>query len=267
MARLGIWCRYDGAPGCRGVAGWRPRAPRGVLGGPASSGGGLGPRRLASTGPRGAGQPPLRLRAGPQRASEPDAPAPDEHVRSRPGSCRDDVLRLGASHLNIGQPADEGHIVLADPEGNEFCVIEPDNAYLAGAASLANSLSVALRASRRTSGCDARSCRARCLIWATKEAGRDSVTLRVVVAALLTGRGSECLPLGFEGAWAGGSSTAAAGAGASDGPRGRRAGGGGSAAVRERPGTAARGVRSLLMPSPLPFAPVRGHRCWSGSLV
>ena len=93
------------------------------------------------------------------------------------------------------------------------------------------------------------------------------ILVPVVVAALLAGRGSECLPLGFDGAWAEGSSTAAAGAGASDGPRGRRAGGGGSAAVRERPGTAARGVRSLLMPSPLPFAPVRGHRCWSGSLV
>ena len=49
------------------------------------------------------------------------------------------ALRLGASHLDVGQRADEGHIVLADPEGNEFCVIEPDNAYLAGAASLANS--------------------------------------------------------------------------------------------------------------------------------
>ncbi len=42
------------------------------------------------------------------------------------------ALRLGASHLDVGQRPEEGHIVLADPEGNEFCVIEPGNAFLAG---------------------------------------------------------------------------------------------------------------------------------------
>ncbi len=42
------------------------------------------------------------------------------------------ALSLGASHLDIGQRGDEGHVVLADPEGNEFCVIEPDNNFLAG---------------------------------------------------------------------------------------------------------------------------------------
>ncbi len=42
------------------------------------------------------------------------------------------ALRLGASHLDVGQRPEEGHLVLADPEGNEFCVIEPDNAFLAG---------------------------------------------------------------------------------------------------------------------------------------
>jgi uncharacterized protein len=36
------------------------------------------------------------------------------------------LVELGARHIDIGQgPADE-HVVLADPEGNEFCVIEPD---------------------------------------------------------------------------------------------------------------------------------------------
>ena len=40
-------------------------------------------------------------------------------------------LRLGARHLDVGQRPDEGHVVLADPEGNEFCVIEPDNSFLA----------------------------------------------------------------------------------------------------------------------------------------
>ncbi|TWE10198.1 VOC family protein [Rudaeicoccus suwonensis] len=42
------------------------------------------------------------------------------------------ALDLGGSHLDVGQRGDEGHVVLADPEGNEFCVIEPDNRFLAG---------------------------------------------------------------------------------------------------------------------------------------
>jgi predicted enzyme related to lactoylglutathione lyase len=42
------------------------------------------------------------------------------------------ALSLGASHLDVGQRPEEGHVVLADPEGNEFCVIGPDSAYLAG---------------------------------------------------------------------------------------------------------------------------------------
>lgn len=42
------------------------------------------------------------------------------------------ALRLGARHLDVGQRAEEEHIVLADPEGNAFCVIEPGNAYLTG---------------------------------------------------------------------------------------------------------------------------------------
>ena len=42
------------------------------------------------------------------------------------------ALRLGAAHVDVGQRREEGHIVLADPEGNEFCVIEHGNAYLAG---------------------------------------------------------------------------------------------------------------------------------------
>jgi catechol 2,3-dioxygenase-like lactoylglutathione lyase family enzyme len=42
------------------------------------------------------------------------------------------ALGLGARHLDVGQRPEEGHIVLADPDGNEFCVIEPGNAFLAG---------------------------------------------------------------------------------------------------------------------------------------
>jgi predicted enzyme related to lactoylglutathione lyase len=41
------------------------------------------------------------------------------------------LVEAGARHIDIGQSPDEGHVVLADPEGNEFCVIEPDNSFLA----------------------------------------------------------------------------------------------------------------------------------------
>ena len=40
-------------------------------------------------------------------------------------------LELGARHIDIGQRPEEGHVVLADPEGNEFCVIEAGNKFLA----------------------------------------------------------------------------------------------------------------------------------------
>ncbi len=40
-------------------------------------------------------------------------------------------LELGARHIDIGQRPEEGHVVLADPEGNEFCVIPPGNNFLA----------------------------------------------------------------------------------------------------------------------------------------
>ncbi len=42
------------------------------------------------------------------------------------------VLRSGGRHLDVGQGPGEDHVVLADPEGNELCVIEPGNGYLAG---------------------------------------------------------------------------------------------------------------------------------------
>ena len=32
-------------------------------------------------------------------------------------------LELGARHIDVGQRPEEGHVVLADPEGNEFCVL------------------------------------------------------------------------------------------------------------------------------------------------
>ncbi|KKD06017.1 VOC family protein [Streptomyces sp. WM6386] len=43
----------------------------------------------------------------------------------------DRALRLGAHHIDVGQLPEEGHVVLADPDGNEFCVIEAGNNFLA----------------------------------------------------------------------------------------------------------------------------------------
>jgi catechol 2,3-dioxygenase-like lactoylglutathione lyase family enzyme len=40
-------------------------------------------------------------------------------------------LELGAQHIDVGQLPEEGHVVLADPEGNEFCVVEAGNNFLA----------------------------------------------------------------------------------------------------------------------------------------
>lgn len=42
------------------------------------------------------------------------------------------ALAIGAGHVDVGQKPEEGHVVLADPGGNYFCVIEPGNGYLAG---------------------------------------------------------------------------------------------------------------------------------------
>jgi hypothetical protein len=34
------------------------------------------------------------------------------------------LVGLGARRINIGQRGDEGFVVLADPDGNEFCVLD-----------------------------------------------------------------------------------------------------------------------------------------------
>jgi predicted enzyme related to lactoylglutathione lyase len=41
------------------------------------------------------------------------------------------LVELGARPIDVGQKPDDDHVVLADPEGNEFCVIEPGNTFLA----------------------------------------------------------------------------------------------------------------------------------------
>jgi predicted enzyme related to lactoylglutathione lyase len=42
-----------------------------------------------------------------------------------------ELLAIGATHADVGQDPDDTHVVLADPEGNEFCIIEPSNRFLA----------------------------------------------------------------------------------------------------------------------------------------
>jgi predicted enzyme related to lactoylglutathione lyase len=41
------------------------------------------------------------------------------------------LLELGGRHIDIGQGPDDTHVVLADPDGNELCILEPDNNFLA----------------------------------------------------------------------------------------------------------------------------------------
>lgn len=48
----------------------------------------------------------------------------------------DRALGLGGRYLDVGQSPDEDHVVLADPEGNELCVVGPDNRFLAGTATI-----------------------------------------------------------------------------------------------------------------------------------
>ncbi|HEY3831092.1 MAG TPA: VOC family protein [Acidimicrobiia bacterium] len=62
---------------------------------------------------------------------------------------QESVARLidhGGQHIDIGQRPDEPHVVLADPEGNELCVIEPGNKFLAGCGRLGSITCVGTRA-------------------------------------------------------------------------------------------------------------------------
>jgi hypothetical protein len=47
------------------------------------------------------------------------------------------AVALGAEHIDVGQLPEDGHIVLDDPAGNHFCVIEPGNRFLSGCGFLA----------------------------------------------------------------------------------------------------------------------------------
>ena len=41
------------------------------------------------------------------------------------------MVGLGARHIDVGQSPDE-HVVLAEPDANEFCIIEPSNSFYDG---------------------------------------------------------------------------------------------------------------------------------------
>ncbi len=83
----------------------------------------------------------FRLRYSATEDPKPDCNGMHFHLTSTSLAHQEETvgraLALGASHLDVGQTPDEGHIVLADPEGNEFCVIEPGNSFLAGCGYLA----------------------------------------------------------------------------------------------------------------------------------
>jgi len=80
----------------------------------------------------------LALRFVPGTARRASAQPNRMHLHLTSTSLDDQQRRVqqardaGAHHLDVGQRPEEGHVVLADPEGNEFCVIEPGNRFLAG---------------------------------------------------------------------------------------------------------------------------------------
>jgi catechol 2,3-dioxygenase-like lactoylglutathione lyase family enzyme len=56
------------------------------------------------------------------------------------------VLDLGGRHIDVGQAPDADYVVLADPEGNEFCVMDPGDTWLAGTGFLGEVTCVGSRA-------------------------------------------------------------------------------------------------------------------------
>jgi Glyoxalase-like domain len=42
-----------------------------------------------------------------------------------------ELVDVGATHIDIGQDPTDTHVVLSDPDGNEFCIIDPHNRFLA----------------------------------------------------------------------------------------------------------------------------------------
>jgi catechol 2,3-dioxygenase-like lactoylglutathione lyase family enzyme len=71
----------------------------------------------------------FRLRFVP--TTDPKVVANRIHLDLRSGTDADQqatvgrAVGLGARPIDVGQRPEEGHVVLADPDGNEFCVIQP----------------------------------------------------------------------------------------------------------------------------------------------
>jgi predicted enzyme related to lactoylglutathione lyase len=63
-------------------------------------------------------QPTDAPKAGKNR-DHPDLVAADGDVEAEIAR----LVALGATHTDVGQKGDEGFTVLADPEGNEFCIL------------------------------------------------------------------------------------------------------------------------------------------------
>jgi hypothetical protein len=84
--------------------------------------------------PGGGAQVGLRFVAASTEKSGPDRLHLHLTSTSPEGQQRtvETALRLGGRHVDVGQLPEEGHIVLGDPEGNELCVIEAGNGFLAG---------------------------------------------------------------------------------------------------------------------------------------
>ena len=76
------------------------------------------------------------LRVVPSRTAREGENRVHLHLTSASAANQQDTvaraLDLGASHLDVGQLPEEGHVVLADPDGNPFCVIPPGSTFLAG---------------------------------------------------------------------------------------------------------------------------------------
>lgn len=98
------------------------------------------PQRLASfwrelLGPSGERELPFALVVEPGDVPRDGLNQIHFHLSSNAASQEGTVARaleLGASHLDVGQLPEEDHVVLADPDGNEFCVIEAGNGWMAG---------------------------------------------------------------------------------------------------------------------------------------
>lgn len=97
--------------------------------------GALGWRRTFDTADEVALEPPA---GSPEDGVSPDllfVRVPDSkagknrlHLDLRPTDQVAEVERLealGAQRTSVGQPADASQVVMADPEGNEFCVLRP----------------------------------------------------------------------------------------------------------------------------------------------